>query len=51
MNITKWRMAHFDPKYGSTDAEIWHLLDNPDLIIASGSIILQVTHLALQIEL
>ena len=40
MNITKWRMAHFDPKYGSTDAEIWQsLLDNPDLIIASGSII------------
>ena len=40
MNITKWRMAHFDPKYGSTDAEIWQsLLENPNLIIASGSII------------
>ncbi|MED5284114.1 MAG: FtsX-like permease family protein [Chloroflexota bacterium] len=40
MNITKWRMAHFDPKYGSTDVEIWQsLLENPNLIIASGSII------------
>ncbi len=40
MNTTKWRMAHFDPKYGSTDQEIWKsLLDNPNLIVASGSII------------
>ena len=40
MNTTKWRMAHFDPKYGSTDQEIWEsLLDNPNLIVASGSII------------
>ena len=40
MDTTKWRMAHFDPKYGSTDIEIWQsLISNPNLIIASGSII------------
>ena len=28
---TKWRMTHYDPKYGSTDREIWNaLLENPD---------------------
>ena len=40
MNTTKWRMAHFDPKYGSTDKEIWQsLVNNPNLVVASGSII------------
>ena len=40
MNTTKWRMAHFDPNYGSTDAEIWQsLVSNPNLVIASASII------------
>ena len=40
MNTTKWRMAHFDPKYGSTDKEIWKsLVNNPNLVVASGSII------------
>ena len=40
LKSTKWKMAHFDPKYGSTDEEIWRsLLDNPKLVIASASII------------
>jgi len=40
MNTTKWRMAHFDPDYGSTDLEIWQsLISNPNLVVASGSII------------
>ncbi len=40
MTTTKWRMAHFDPNYGSTDVEIWESLrNNPNLIVASGSII------------
>tara|TARA_B100001996_G_scaffold191737_1_gene146745 strand:- start:22976 stop:26413 length:3438 start_codon:yes stop_codon:yes gene_type:complete len=40
MDTTKWRMAHFDPNYGSTDKEIWESLrNNPNLIVASGSII------------
>jgi putative ABC transport system permease protein len=40
MNTTKWRMAHFDPKYGSSDTEIWQsLVSNPNLVVASGSII------------
>jgi putative ABC transport system permease protein len=33
-------MAHFDPKYGATDADIWRsLVDNPNLVIASAEII------------
>ncbi|HIC49341.1 MAG TPA: ABC transporter permease [Dehalococcoidia bacterium] len=37
---TKWRMAYFDPKYGSTDEEIWgKLLENPDLVVANYSVI------------
>ena len=37
---TKWRMTHYDPKYGSTDREIWNaLLENPDLAIANATII------------
>ena len=37
---TKWRMAHFDPKYGSTDREIWNaVLNDPDLVIANATII------------
>ncbi|MFL2756414.1 MAG: ABC transporter permease [Dehalococcoidia bacterium] len=37
---TQWRMAHFDPKYGSTDREIWNaVLNNPDLVIANATII------------
>ena len=40
MNTTKWRMAHFDPKYGSTDVEIWQsLVSNPNLVVANASII------------
>lgn len=37
---TQWRMAHFDPSYGSTDKDIWNaLLNNPELVIASATII------------
>ena len=37
---TKWRMAHFDPEYGSTDEEIWgKLRENPDLVVANYSVI------------
>ena len=37
---TQWRMAHFDPKYGATDKELWgSLLENPELVVASASII------------
>ena len=33
-------MAHFDPKYGSTDREIWNaVLNDPDLVIANATII------------
>ncbi len=37
---TQWRMAHFDAKYGATDQDIWRsLVDNPELVVASASII------------
>ncbi len=37
---TQWKFAHFDPKYGSTDEDIWRtLINNPGLVIASASII------------
>ena len=33
-------MAHFDPQYGTSDEDIWKsLVGNPELVIASGSII------------
>jgi putative ABC transport system permease protein len=37
---TQWRMTHLDPKYGTTDREIWSsLADNENLVIASATII------------
>ena len=40
LKSTQWKMAHFDPKFGSTDRDIWKsLLDNPNLVIASAAII------------
>jgi len=40
MESTLWRMAHFDPKYGSTDKDIWKaLITNPNLVVANASII------------
>ena len=37
---TEWRMAHFDPKFGTSDKEIWKsLLENPDLVVANATII------------
>jgi putative ABC transport system permease protein len=37
---TQWKFAHFDPKYGSTDRQIWKaLINNPELVVASASII------------
>lgn len=37
---TLWRMAHFDPKYGTTDREIWtSVLNNDNLIVANATII------------
>ena len=40
LESTQWKMAHFDPKYGATDEDIWRsLVDNPNLAIASASII------------
>ena len=40
MGSTLWRMAHFDPEYGSTDKDIWKaLIENPNLVVANASII------------
>ena len=40
LKSTKWRMAHIDESYGSTDREIWEaLMSDPNLVVASGSII------------
>ena len=40
MGSTLWRMAHFDPEYGSTDKDIWKaLIKNPNLVVANASII------------
>ncbi|MCH2313933.1 MAG: ABC transporter permease [SAR202 cluster bacterium] len=37
---TQWRMTHLDPKYGTTDREIWSsIADNENLVIASATII------------
>ena len=37
---TQWRMAHFDPAYGSTDKDIWRkLIENPNLVVANASVI------------
>ena len=37
---TQWRMAHFDPEYGSTDKDIWRkLIENPNLVVANASVI------------
>ena len=40
IEATQWRMAHFDTQYGETDKDVWKaLVDNPQLVIASASII------------
>ena len=40
INSNKWRLAYYDPKYGSNDQEIWQsLTKSPNLVLASGSII------------
>ena len=37
---TRWKMAHFDPKYGASEKEIWNnLAANPNLVVANASII------------
>ena len=37
---TKWKMAHFDPKYGSSEQDIWkNLAENPNLVVANASVI------------
>ena len=37
---TEWKMAHFDPKYGASDDEIWQaLITNPNLVVANATII------------
>ena len=39
-SYTKWNLKHYDPKYGSSDKEIWSaLIDNPNLVIASAGIL------------
>ena len=37
---TKWKMAHFDSEYGSTEQAIWRKLkENPNLVVANASVI------------
>ena len=40
LDSTLWEMAHFDPKYGSTDREIWQaLMSDETLVVANATII------------
>tara|TARA_B100001146_G_C16173239_1_gene431074 strand:- start:587 stop:1813 length:1227 start_codon:yes stop_codon:yes gene_type:complete len=40
LDSTLWEMAHFDPKYGATDREIWQaLMDDETLVVATATII------------
>ena len=40
LDSTLWAMAHFDPKYGSTDREIWQaLMSDETLVVANATII------------
>ena len=40
ISTNKWQLSYYDPKYGSSDREVWESLNSdPTLVLASGSIV------------